>query len=211
VKLHSYFRSSASYRVRIALALKGIAYQTHSHHLRKGEQDAPEYRAMHPQGFVPALETDDGSVLIQSLAICEYLEETHPTPPLLPNDPVQRARVRAFAQVICCDIHPIQNLKVLRRLKSSGFSEDAVNQWAAQIISEGFDACEQLIAAESGPFCFGSTVTLADVCLIPQLVNARRFKVDLRWPRLLQVEAACLKLDAFQRAAPEYQPDFERE
>lgn len=210
MKLHSYFRSSASYRVRIALNLKGIAYETDSHHLRRGEQNSPEYRALHPQGFVPALEAD-GAVLIQSLAICEYLEETHPSPPLLPKEPLQRARVRAFAQVICCDIHPIQNLKVLRRLKSSGFSDDAVNEWAAQIISEGFDACEQLIASEPGPFCFGNSVSLADVCLIPQLVNARRFKVDLRWPRLLAVEAACLQLEAFQRAAPEHQPDFERE
>jgi maleylpyruvate isomerase len=210
MKLHSYFRSSASYRVRIALSFKGIAYETDSHHLRRGEQNAPEYRAVHPQGFVPALEAD-GAVLIQSLAICEYLEEIHPSPPLLPKDPLQRARVRAFAQVICCDIHPIQNLKVLRRLKSSGFSEDAVNEWAAQIISEGFDACEQLIASEPGPFCFGNSVSLADVCLIPQLVNARRFKVDLRWPRLLAVEAACLQLEAFQKAAPEHQPDFERE
>jgi maleylpyruvate isomerase len=210
MKLHSYFRSSASYRVRIALNFKGIAYETDSHHLRRGEQNAPEYRAVHPQGFVPALEAD-GAVLIQSLAICEYLEETHPSPPLLPKDPIQRARVRAFAQVICCDIHPIQNLKVLRRLKSSGFSDDAVNEWAAQIISEGFDACEQLIASELGPFCFGNSVSLADVCLIPQLVNARRFKVDLRWPRLLAVEAACLQLEVFQRAAPEHQPDFERE
>lgn len=210
MKLHGYFRSSASYRVRLALSLKGIAYDTHSHHLRRGEQDAPEYRALHPQGFVPALETN-GEVLIQSLAICEYLEEIHPSPPLLPKDPMQRARVRAFAQVICCDIHPIQNLKILRRLKSSGFSDDAVNQWAAQIIAEGFDACEHLIAHEPGPFCFGSSVTLADVCLIPQLVNARRFKVDLRWPRLLAVEAACLQLDAFRRAAPEQQPDYEHE
>lgn len=208
--LHSYFRSSASYRVRIALSFKGIEYETHSHHLRRGEQNAPEYRALHPQGFVPALEAD-GAVLIQSLAICEYLEETHPLPPLLPKDPIQRARVRAFAQVICCDVHPLQNLKVLRRLKSSGFSDDAVNEWAAQIISEGFDACEQLIASEPGPFCVGNAVSLADVCLIPQLVNARRFKVDLRWPRLQAVEAACLQLEAFQRAAPEHQPDFERE
>jgi maleylpyruvate isomerase len=113
--------------------------------------------------------------------------------------------------VICCDIHPIQNLKVLRRLKSAGFSEDGVNQWAAQVISEGFDACAKLIEQEPGPFCFGSTVSLADVFLIPQLVNARRFKVDLRWPRLLEAEAACLKLDAFRQAAPEHQPDAERE
>lgn len=211
MKLHSYFRSSASYRVRIALSLKGVAYETQSHHLRRGEQDAPEYRALQPQGFVPAFETDDGAVLIQSLAICEYLDEVHPHPPLLPNDPVQRARVRAFAQVICCDIHPLQNLKVLKRLKASGFSEDGVNQWAAQVISEGFDACARLIANEPGPYCFGSTVSLAEVFLIPQLVNARRFKVELRWPRLLEVEAACLQLEAFQRAAPEHQPDFERE
>jgi maleylpyruvate isomerase len=211
MKLHSYFRSSASYRVRIALSFKGIAYETHSHHLRRGEQDAPEYRALQPQGFVPALETDTGAVLIQSLAICEYLDEIHPQPPLLPKDPVQRGRVRAFAQVICCDIHPIQNLKVLKRLKSAGFSEDGVNQWAAQVISEGFDACAQLIANEPGPYCFGNTVSLADVFLIPQLVNARRFRVDLRWPRLLEVEAACLQLQAFRQAAPEHQPDFERE
>ncbi len=210
MKLHSYFRSSASYRVRIALHLKGIAYETHAHHLRRGEQEAPEYRALNPQGFVPALQSDD-AVLVQSLAICEYLDEIHPEPPLLPKDPAQRARVRGFAQVICCDIHPLQNLKVLRRLKSAGFSDDAVNQWAAQVISEGFDACEKLIENVSGPYCFGSTVSLADVCLIPQLVNARRFKVDLRWPRLLAVEAECLKLEAFRRAAPEHQPDAERE
>jgi maleylpyruvate isomerase len=210
MKLHSYFRSSASYRVRIALHLKGIAYQTQSHHLRRDEQNSPEYRALQPQGFVPALETE-GAVLIQSLAICEYLDETHPQPPLLPKDPVLRARIRAFAQVIGCDIHPIQNLKVLRRLRSKGFNEDGVNEWAAQVIAEGFDACEQLIANEQGPFCFGSTVSLADVFLVPQLANARRFKVDLRWPRLLAAEAECLKLDAFRQAAPENQPDAERE
>lgn len=210
MKLHSYFRSSASYRVRIALNLKGIAYDTHSHHLRRDEQNAPEYRALQPQGYVPALETD-GAVLIQSLAICEYLDETHPEPPLLPKDPIQRARIRAFAQVICCDIHPIQNLKILRRLRSKGFSEDGVNEWAAQVIVEGFDACEQLIAHESGRYCFGNAVSLADIFLVPQMANARRFKVDLRWPRLLAVEAECLKLEAFRQAAPEHQPDAERE
>lgn len=210
MKLHSYFRSSASYRVRIALSLKGIAYETQSHHLRRGEQDAPEYRALQPQGFVPALETD-GAVLIQSLAICEYLEETHPQPPLLPKDPILRARVRAFAQVIACDIHPIQNLKVLRQLRSKGFDENGVNEWAAQVIADGFDACEKLIAHEPGPYCFGGTVSLADVFLIPQMANARRFKVDLRWPRLQAVETECLKLEAFRRAAPEHQPDAERE
>jgi maleylpyruvate isomerase len=210
MKLHSYFRSSASYRVRIALNLKGIAYETQSHHLRRDEQNAPEYRALQPQGFVPALETD-GAALIQSLAICEYLDETHPQPPLLPKDPILRARIRAFAQVIACDIHPIQNLKVLRRLRSKGFTEDGVNEWAAQVIAEGFDACEKLIAHEQGPFCFGNAISLADIFLIPQMANARRFKVDLRWPRLQAVEAECLKLEAFRRAAPEHQPDAERE
>lgn len=210
MKLHSYFRSSASYRVRIALSLKGIAYETQSHHLRRDEQNAAEYRALQPQGLVPALETD-GAVLIQSLAICEYLDETHPQPPLLPKDPILRARIRAFAQVIACDIHPIQNLKVLRRLRSKGLTEDGVNEWAAQVIAEGFDACEQLIAREPGPFCFGNSVSLADIFLIPQMANARRFKVDLRWPRLQAVETECLQLDAFRRAAPEHQPDAERE
>jgi maleylpyruvate isomerase len=196
--------------VRIALNLKGIAYDTQAHHLRRDEQHSPEYRALQPQGFVPALETE-GAVLIQSLAICEYLDETHPEPPLLPKDPILRARIRAFAQVICCDIHPIQNLKVLRRLKSKGVDENGVNEWAAQVIAEGFDACETLIAKEQGPFCFGSKVSLADVFLIPQMANARRFKVDMRWPRLQAVEAECLKLEAFRRAAPEHQPDAERE
>lgn len=210
MKLHSYFRSSAAYRVRIALHLKGLAYETHSHHLRRDEQNSPEYRALHPQGFVPALETE-GAVLIQSLAICEYLDEKYPQPPLLPKDPLQRARVRSFAQIICCDIHPIQNLKVLRRLKSAGLDEAAVNQWAAQVISEGFDACARLIENERGRFCFGDMPSLADICLVPQMANARRFKVGLRWPRLLEVEAACKELDAFRQASPENQPDAERE
>jgi maleylpyruvate isomerase len=211
MKLHGYFRSTASYRVRIALNLKGIDYENEFHHLRRGEQNAPAYRAIHPQGLVPALETDGGDVLIQSLAICEYLEEIQPQPPLLPADPLMRARVRAFAQVICCDVHPIQNLKVLARLRSGGFDEEAVSGWAAQVITEGLDACAALIARESGQFCFSDTPSLADLCLVPQLVNARRFGVELRWPRLLEIEAACLALDAFQRAAPENQPDAARE
>jgi maleylpyruvate isomerase len=208
MKLHGYFRSTASYRVRIALNLKGLSYESHYHHLRRGEQNAPEYRALHPQGLVPTLETD-GAVLIQSLAICEYLDEIHPHPPLLPADPLMRAHVRAFAQVICCDIHPIQNLKILARLRAGGFSEPAVNRWAAQVISEGLDACATLIARKQGKYCFGDEVSLADICLVPQLVNARRFGVELRWPRLLDIEAACLGLEAFDNAAPEQQPDAE--
>ncbi|WP_314372543.1 maleylacetoacetate isomerase [Sphingomonas paucimobilis] len=206
--LHGYFRSTASYRVRIALNLKGIAYRDAFHHLRKGEQNAPAYRAINPQGLLPVLEIDD-SVLTQSLAICEYLDETHPEPALLPADPVRRARVRAFAQAIACDIHPVQNLKVLARLRALGLDEVQVIDWARAVIDDGLAACASLIAGEEGPYCFGPAVSLADLCLVPQLVNARRFGVDLRWPRLLGIEAACLELDAFRRAAPEAQPDAE--
>ncbi len=209
MRLHGYFRSTAAYRVRIALNLKGIAYQHAFRHLRKGEQRSPDYLTLNPQGFVPALQLDDDQVLTQSLAICEYLDEQYPDPPLLPDAPLARARVRAFAQVIACDIHPVQNLKVLTRLGELGLGQDQVSRWARQVIDEGLDACDRLIAAADGPYCFGDQVTLADLCLVPQLVNARRFGVDLRWPRLLQVESACLALPAFARAAPEQQPDFE--
>lgn len=206
--LHGYWRSTASYRVRIALNLKGIAYQDALHHLRKGEQREAAFLRLNPQGLLPALETE-GAVLTQSLAICEYLDETHPTPPLLPADPLRRAQVRAFAQAIACDIHPVQNLKVLDRLRGLGLAEDQVTGWARAVIDDGLDACARLIEREDGPYCFGAAVTLADLCLVPQLVNARRFGVDLRWPRLLAIEAACLQLDAFRRAAPEQQADAE--
>ena len=209
MRLHGYFRSTASYRVRIALNLKGLAYEDAFHNLRSGEQHAPEFHAVNPQGYVPALELDEGAVLTQSLAICEYLEEVYPDPPLLPADPVARARVRAFAGVIACDVHPIQNLKILVRLREHGLNRDQVIAWAQRIIEEGFDACDRLIADEPGPYCYGESVTLADLLLVPQLANARRFKVELRWPRLLEIEAACLALDAFARAAPENQPDSE--
>lgn len=205
--LHGYFRSGASYRVRIALNLKGVRYADAFHHLRKGEQHAAAYLALNPQGLLPALV--DGAVLTQSIAICEYLDEIHPEPPLLPADPVRRAKVRAFALAIACDVHPVQNLKVLERLRGLGLSDEQVTGWAAQAIDEGLSACEQLIAEETGPYCFGDSVTLADLCLVPQLVNARRFGVKLRWPKLLAAEQACLALDAFRRAAPEHQPDAE--
>ena len=187
MKLHGYFRSSAAYRVRIALNLKGLTAQHLPHHLRKGEQCAPAYLAINPQGLVPTLEGDDGAVLTQSLAIIEWLDETHPNPPLLPKDPLRRAKVRAFALAIACDIHPVQNLKVLARLRQLGVAEEKVTEWAAWANREGLSACEALIEGEQGPFCFGATPTLADLCLVPQLANARRFGVDVAaYPRLLR-------------------------
>lgn len=207
--LHGYYRSTASWRVRIALNLKGIGYADVFHHLRKGEQRTPAFLSLNPQGLLPALEID-GAVLTQSLAICEYLDETHPRPALLPADPVARARIRAFAQVIACDIHPVQNLKVLARLRRLGHDEGTVTDWAAAVIAEGLDACDRLIADQSGPCCFGDQISLADICLVPQLFNARRFGVKLDWPRLLAVEQHCLTLDAFRRAAPENQTDAEK-
>lgn len=207
--LHGYFRSTAAWRVRIALNLKGIAATQVSHHLRRNEHRAPGYLALNPQGLVPALETEEGAVLTQSLAIIEWLEQTHPTPPLLPAEPLRRARVRAFALAIACDIHPVQNLKVLQRLRALGLEEAQVTAWARQTIEDGLDACEALLRAEAGPFCFGGAPTLADICLVPQLSNARRFGAELRWPRLLAAEAAALPLPAFQAAAAERQPDAE--
>jgi maleylpyruvate isomerase len=208
MKLHGYFRSSAAYRVRIALNLKGIEVEHASHHLRNGEQRAAEYLALNPQGLVPTLELDSKDALSQSLAIIEWLNETRPEPPLLPSDPLRRARVRAFALAIACDIHPVQNLKVLNQVRSLGVGEDAVLGWAAWVNRDGLEACEVLLAREPGPFCFGAAPSLADICLVPQLANARRFKVDVsRFPRLLTAEAAALALPAFLDAAPERQHD----
>ncbi len=205
--LHGYFRSTASYRVRLALSLKGVGYENVSHHLRKNEQRAPDFLALNPQGLVPALVVGD-DVLTQSLAICEYLDETHPEPALLPAEPLARAKVRAAAQVIACDVHPVQNLKVLARLRASGWDEDAVNGWACDVIEEGLAAFEALLPKAGGPCCFGDTPGLADIVLVPQLVNARRFGATIS-ARLLEIEASCLALDAFQRARPEVQPDAE--
>jgi maleylpyruvate isomerase len=210
MKLHGYYRSTASWRVRIALNLKGLKTHHLTHHLRKGEQHAPSYLQCNPQGLVPTLELDDGTMLTQSLAIIEWLDETHPTPPLLPSEPLARAKVRSFAQVIACDTHPVQNLKVLARLRQLGLPEDTVTAWAAWANTEGLSACEKLIAHEHGPFCFGETPTLADLCLIPQLFNARRFGVDVSaYPRLLETEAATKSIKAFADAAPDQQHDAE--
>lgn len=211
MKLTGFFRSGASYRVRIGLNLKGLSVEHTFRHLRKGEQKAPDYLAMNPQGLVPSFETDAGDVLTQSLAILYWLDETYPEPAFMPKgDPVKRARVRAFALAVACDVHPLQNLGVLNKLKAYGLDESKVNQWAREINYDGLAACEKLIANEPGPYCFGASPTLADICLIPQLANAHRFGADLSgFKRILEVEAACKAHPAFAAAAPEMQPDAE--
>jgi maleylpyruvate isomerase len=208
--LHGYFLSSAAWRVRIALNLKGLPVTHISHHLRRSEQSAPDYLALNPQGLVPALILHDGTVLTQSLAIIEWLNETFPAPPLLPVDPINRAHARAFTLVMAADIHPLQNLKILRRLRAAGLLAQPVQDWAAAANRDGLTTCEALLPFGSGPFCFGDQPGLADICLIPQLASARRFGVDMaRFPRLLAKEAACLALPAFADADPAAQPDAE--
>jgi len=211
LKLYSYFRSSAAYRVRIALNLKAVSYDIVPVHLTKGggEQRRPEYRSINPQMRVPALVVPDGQVLTQSLAIIEYLEETHPEPRLLPRDPVERAKVRALAQAIACDIHPLNNLIVLQHLKRTlHHDQAAIDAWYVHWIVSGFEAIETMIAP--APYAFGAQVTLADACLVPQVANARRYNVPLeRFPNIVAVDAACQKLPAFERARPDKQPDAE--
>jgi maleylacetoacetate isomerase len=211
MKLYSYFRSSAAYRVRIALNLKGIAYETVSVHLVKdgGHNRRPEYRAVNPQMRVPALRLDSGVVLTQSLAIIEYLDDIHPEPPLLPADALGRAKSRAIAQMIACDIHPLNNLITLQYLRRQlKHEQPEIDAWYHHWIIEGFTALEELLAA--GPYACGAHVTLADICLVPQVANARRLKVPLdKFPKIVGADAACLKLPAFDKARPENQPDAE--
>lgn len=207
--LHGYWRSSAAYRVRIALNIKGLEYRQVTHDLRTGAQRADDYRALAPIGLVPALEAGDGQALTQSLAILEWLEEQYPDPPLLPANASARAAVRAMAFVIACDIHPVNNLRVLKALREElGAGEDMVRDWIARWIGEGFTALETMTSQHGGRFCFGDTPTLADCCLVPQIYNARRFGVGLdAYPTLLGIEANCRALHAFAKAAPEVQPD----
>ncbi|HEB95312.1 MAG TPA: maleylacetoacetate isomerase [Sedimenticola thiotaurini] len=210
MKLYDYFRSSAAYRIRIALNLKGIDYRQIPVDLLRGDDREAAYRAVNPQGLVPAL--DDGDTLItQSVAICEYLEETHPEPPLLPGDSRDRARIRAIALMVACDIHPLNNLRVLARLTGAlGVDEERKLAWYRHWIEEGFRAIETLLQRpeRNGPFCHGDRPTMADLFLIPQLYNARRFDVDLApYPDIRAVEAACSEIEAFERARPEHQPD----
>jgi maleylpyruvate isomerase len=214
VKLYGYFRSSASYRVRIALNLKGCRYEHRSVHLSRagGEQFSPEFREVNPQSLVPVLE-DGSKRFTQSLAIIEYLEDRYPRPPLLPSDPAARARVRALALSIACDVHPLNNLRVLGYLtRELGVSEEAKVRWYQQWVALGLRAFEAQVAngADTGLFCHGDTPGLADCCLVPQLFNARRFQCDLSgYPTLLAIEQRCAAMPAFHDAAPEHQPDAE--
>jgi maleylpyruvate isomerase len=214
MKLYTYFRSSAAYRVRIGLNLKGLGYDAVPVHLLKdgGQQLAPEYRAINPGAAVPAL-VDDGATLTQSMAILEYLDEMHPVAPLLPRDALGRARVRALAQTIACDIHPLNNLRVLRYLvKQAGVSEETKDAWIVHWIQEGFAALETMLASspDTGRFCHGDTPTMADCLLVPQVFNAMRFNIDMAaYPTLARIDAACRAIDAFAAAHPAQQADAE--
>ena len=212
MRYYGYFRSSAAYRLRIAFGLKGLAPEMIPVHLTRGggEQKSEAFRAINPQALVPALEAD-GAILTQSMAILEWLEETHPTPALLPGDALRRAKIRAFANVIACDIHPLQNLRVLQYLRGEyGQDQEGVERWCQRWLGDGLAACEALVAQTGGRFCFGDAPTLADVCLIPQIFSAARFKVDLSaMPRLRAIAAECDALPAFANAHPGKQPDFE--
>jgi len=212
MKLYGYFRSSAAFRVRIALNLKKLKYETAPIHLRRNDQTTADYLAVNPQGLVPAL-VDGGRTLIQSLAIIEYLDETYPEPPLLPSSAADRARVRALAEIVACDIHPINNLRVLRYLTHSlGHDETAIAAWYNHWIDAGFQAVEKLLAEDpsTGRFCHGDAPTLADVAVVPQVVNAERYRLDLSpYPTIVRIFGSCMELDPFAAAHPNRQPDRE--
>lgn len=207
MRLYGFFRSGASYRVRIALALKGLRYETVSVPMRDNSHRSDAYRSINPQQRLPTLELDDGTKLIQSLAIIEYLDAIYPEPRIIPEDPLLRARVQAVAQIISCDVHPLNNIGARNKLASMFKADEAaLDEWGSYWTREGFAAAEQLI--EPGPYAFGEKITLADLCIIPQINNARRFKIPLDdFPRLLAVDAHAAKHPAFQAAAPDAQPD----
>jgi maleylacetoacetate isomerase len=211
VKLYTYFRSSAAFRVRIALNLKGLAYEPVFVHLAKGEHRAAAYAKVNPQALLPTLELDDGTRLTQSLAIIEYLDEKHPQKPLLPKDAQERARVRSLSYLIASEIHPLNNLRVLQHLKRAlNQSEDQVNAWYRHWIADGLAKLEAELASSKGRFCHGDTPTMADCCLVPQIFNAKRYQSYLApYPQTMRVFEACMHLEAFDRAQPSKQPDAE--
>ena len=207
MKLYSYWRSSTAYRVRIGLNVKNVSYQTIPVDLSAGGQLAPSYRQINPSQAVPALDTGAGPILTQSMAILEWLNDTVETPQFLPDDPAVRAQVRAAAMVIACDIHPLNNLRVLKHLRQMGHSTGQTTQWMQDWMTKGFAAFQALIPPQ-GQFAFGADVSLADICLVPQLYNARRWGLDLSaFPRLTTIEQTCLALPAFAQAHPDTQPD----
>jgi maleylacetoacetate isomerase len=211
VKLYTYFRSSAAFRVRIALNLKGLAYEPVFIHLAKGEHRKPEYASVDPQALLPTL-VDEGAALSQSLAIIEYLDEKHPKPALLPRDASGRARVRSLSLLVACEIHPLNNLRTLQYLKRSlGQNEEQINTWYRHWIADGLTKLEaDLGRGGTGRFCDGDTPTMADCCLVPQIFNAKRYESDLApYPTVMRIFDACMKLEAFDRAQPSKQPDAE--
>lgn len=211
--LHNFFRSSTSVRLRVALNLKGVSFDYVAYHLRKAEHRGADYLALNPQGLVPALQLASGEVLTQSLAIIEYLDEVYPNPPLLPESAIDRARVRALAQAIACDIHPVNNLRVLAYLRTHfGAQEDAIAQWFRHWVVETFGPLEALLAQDTrtGRFCHGDNPGLADLCLYAQVLNNQRFDIDMQpYPTIRRIHEACAALSAFMAAAPGRQPDAE--